>query len=299
MTTLASTDQTLWSPLRVLLAGSQQQLTGCLTLSAPGSDAHAWQVYWGEGKIHYVTSSTGQQERLPYLWQQYCPTLSPLPLAFGASEYQLLCEAWQQGQLAFSQLRQLLLVFSQEALVHLLALPQVEFQFEAQGKLEPLLIAVPLDQALAPLESQIQEWQRLQPEIGSPFHCPWIKDAQQLDFLLQQPEISPAQRQLLSHVLQQRQSLYAGAAWLKLNALEWATLLHSWIQSGAVDMAPEPQRSEAEASPRQRLETVLRSDRRSHPDGEVLHLAAAGYHAWDGCQMAPAPRSLEQSDQAG
>jgi len=287
-----------------LQAASQQKLTGCLTLSAPGSEEHSWQVYWGEGRIHFATSSGGTQERLPYLWQQHGSILGPLPLAPGQSDYQLLRQVWQQGQLAFSQLRQLLLVFSQESLVHVLALPQVEFQFEAQRKLEPLLIAVPLAQALAPLESQIQQWQRLQPEIGSPFHCPWIKDAQQLDFLLQQSEITPAQRQLLSHVLQQRQSLYAGATWLRLNTLELATLLHPWIEAGAVGLAlehpPASQLSEETEVPlRQRLEAVLRSDRRPQPDGEVLHLAVAGYHAWDGCQMVPAPRSLEQSDQAG
>lgn len=298
MTTLAS-DQPLWSPLRVLQAASQQKLTGCLTLSAPGSEEHSWQVYWGEGRIHFATSSGGTQERLPYLWQQHSSMLGQLPLAPGQSDYQLLRQVWQQGQLAFSQLRQLLLVFSQEALVHLLALPQVEFQFEAQGKLEPLLIAVPLAQALAPVESQIQQWQQLQPEIGSPFHCPWIKDAQQLDFLLQQSEITPAQRQLLTHILQQRQSLYAGATWLRLNTLELATLLHPWIQAGAVGLALEQQRSETEVSPRQRLETALRSDRRPQPSKEVLHLAEAGYHAWDGCQAASAPRSLEQSHQAG
>jgi twitching motility two-component system response regulator PilG len=236
MTTLVSSP--LVATLSILQAAAQQQITGCLTLSAPGSDAHAWQVYWGEGKIHYATRLMDQQERLPYLWQQDCPKLRLPLLAPNEFEYQLLWRVWQQEQLNFCHLRQLLLLWSQEALVHLLALPLVAFQFEAQGKLEPLLIAVPLAQTLGPLQSEIEEGQRLQPQIPSPFWFPLIQDARQLDQQLQQSVLSAVQQQLLTHVLQQSLSLYTGATWLKLNVLEWAMLLHPWIESGAIGLVP-------------------------------------------------------------
>ena len=44
-----------------------RQATGKLTIQNPFDELVTWQVYLGNGKIHFANSATGPEERLNYL----------------------------------------------------------------------------------------------------------------------------------------------------------------------------------------------------------------------------------------
>lgn len=232
-----STNTTV-SAIKALQEIVKRQLSGRLTLYDPNANSILWRVYLGNGLVHFATSVNGQQERLSYLLQQYHPELEFLQSTDFQSDYQYLCNLWQSGKLSLQKFRQLLFSLTQEAILQLLTLPQVQLGFEKTVGLDPLVLSVPLKQAVVPIQQSINQWVQLQPEISSPFQRPVVTDLKQFSEYLQIHIDNPQKIELLSQKLTQNLCLYEAAYQLKMDALELAKFLHPIVRSGVVGMIP-------------------------------------------------------------
>ncbi|NJN30138.1 MAG: response regulator [Synechococcales cyanobacterium RM1_1_8] len=142
----------------------EQGVTGRLHATPLQSNLPGWFVDIAQGKIQFAGGQDPQGDRLTYLLQrsyrQLLPLLQQQPKA-GRSPYAFLHQCWQQGQLSLQDLRQLLRLASEEALIHLLAMLQGRVQFERGVTPDPILISLNFPQAMDPLEEQIAQWQFL------------------------------------------------------------------------------------------------------------------------------------------
>ncbi|MEN9567977.1 MAG: hypothetical protein RLZZ69_3173 [Cyanobacteriota bacterium] len=89
------------SPLQVLTAKSTTTWSGCIEIEEPKDPSISWNVYLLQGKIQYINTNLGQQERLDYLWQRFklgseCPQLAQQEIE--VSEYVQLCQALSNQQ---------------------------------------------------------------------------------------------------------------------------------------------------------------------------------------------------------
>ena len=215
-----------------------KKLSGQLTIRDPNSDSLFWRVYVGDGHIHFATSAIGQQERLAYLLQQY-PQLESFDLSKFSSDYQYLCHCWQSGQLSLKEVRQLLFLGSQEALVQSLSLPNVQLGFDKKIGLDPLLLSVSLPQIIAPLQNSLNQWRQIQAEIKSPYSRPYVKDVQKFAQTVYQIKTGkPQQIDLLTQTLSKNLCFYEVAQQLKMDVLKLANFVHSFIRTDVMGVNP-------------------------------------------------------------
>ncbi len=233
-TTIQPSVKVVASPAKALQNIVTKKLSGRLTIGDPSDSSIFWRVYFGNGQVHFATSTIGQHERLRYFIQWYYPELVSATSASFQSDYEVICDCWQSGNISLPQVRKLLFWLSQEALVQLLALPQATVQFEKTVGLDPLLLSVPLKQLIFPMRAFINQWTQLRPEISSPFQRPFVKDLEQLPKLAWQQVRDISFIKSLSHVLTQNLNLYEAACQLKTDTLGLAALLQPMVRAGAV-----------------------------------------------------------------
>lgn len=225
-------------PAKVLQKFAIDKLSGRLTITDPNDSSVAWRIYLGNGQIHYASSAMGQAERLSYLLQRYCPELANSSLPADITDYQFICQQWQSGYLSLQQLRQILLQFSQEALVQLLSLPQATVQFERTVGLDQLILSVPLKQLILPLRTLINQWLQIRPTVSSPFQRPHIISSEQFSQVLWLQSEKLHSLQALEEALGQNDCLYQVARKTNLEVVELIALLQPLIQQKAVGLHP-------------------------------------------------------------
>lgn len=261
------------SVARALQDISKKKLSGQLTIRDPNSDSLFWRIYVGSGQIHFANSAVGQQERLAYLLHQHYPRLESVELSKFTSDYQYLCHCWQSGQLSLQQVRQLLFLLSQEAILQSLILPDVQLGFDKRIGLDPLLLSVSIQQIAASLQNPLNHWKQIQTEIKSPYHRPYIKDVQtfaQAVYRLKTGQ--PQQIALLTQVLSKNLCFYEVAHQLKMDVLKLASFLHPLIRTDI--MGVHPYRS---AQNDQRLVVACIDDSKTVQRNVKLILESAGY----------------------
>lgn len=218
---------------------AKKKLSGQLTIRDPNTDSIYWRVYVGSGQIHYACSIGGGQERLAYLLQQNYPQLNLVEIDKSQSDYQFLCHNWQSGELSLQQVRQLLFLLSQEAILQSLVLPEVQLAFDKKIGLDPLLLSVSLQQTVAPLQTSLSHWKQLQVDIQSPFHRPFIKELERFAQAVYQKKTGkPQQIDLLTQNLSQNLCLYEVATKLKMDTLKLAMFLQPLIRAGIIGIHP-------------------------------------------------------------
>lgn len=225
-------------PAKVLQKVVADKLSGRITIQDPNDVAISWRIYVGNGQVHYVNSMVGQEERLSYLLQRYCPALKPAQSLTLRSDYDFLYQFWQSGQLSLQQLRKLIFLFSQEALVHFLALPQARTQVERTLGLEQLVLSVPLKEIVLPIRPVISQWAQMRNEISSPFQRPYLLSTEQLAFLLAVDPEKYQRLQTLESLLEQNLCLYQLARLLKLDVTDLANSLRTLVAGGAIGLRP-------------------------------------------------------------
>jgi twitching motility two-component system response regulator PilG len=234
---LNQAEKKLISPVQILQNIVTKKITGKLTISDPKDESIFWRVYVGNGQIHFATSTMGQKERLEYFLQWYYPELEFNGQEF-KSDYQQICHYWKSGNLSVQQVRKLLFWFTQDALIQLLALPKGVVQFEKTVGLDPILLSVSLKEFVLPMRGVIGQWQKLQPDITSPFQRVMIKNIKELPKLLWEKVRDIDFIKALCQVLSQNPSLYEAAKYLKADALGLAALLQPLVRAGVIEMQP-------------------------------------------------------------
>jgi len=224
-------------PARVIQRVMGDRLSGRLTFTDPNDDSIGWSLYVGSGQLHYATSTIGHQQRFDYLCQRYCPQLAGT-LAEGETEYQYLCRLWQSGQITLPQLRKLLFLFSQEALLHIFAMPQTSLSVERALGLEHLVLCVPLKQTLSQLRDGISQAVQARAYLNSPLQRLGLAYPERLQASLWQQDYARDMVAALPQLLASTPVLYEVATQLRLEAIATAQLLRPALSNGAIVQYP-------------------------------------------------------------
>jgi twitching motility two-component system response regulator PilG len=216
----------------------KQKLSGRLTIRDPQDSAVAWEVFFGNGKLHFATSSIGQQERLTYLLRQYHPDLNVGQISVGQSDYQFICHQWQTGKLSLKQVRQLAFSSIQEAFINIMAIANAEMEFTLNFQLEPMILSVSVQQAINPVKNSIWRWQSIRGAINSPFSRLYLSNLDSLYQLLWQKLQSTKALSAYENALTQNSCLYTIAARLNVNAIDLSQTLLPLIHNKGLQISP-------------------------------------------------------------
>jgi twitching motility two-component system response regulator PilG len=158
------------SPVKVMQEMANRGISGCLTISDPEDPSVGWNIYIGNQRLIYATSTRGKSERLPYLIQRFCPSVSTNERVDPKrSEYEDFCRWCRGGKFSLDELRKLLLRSSQDALSQALSLTRAFVQFTKGAQVEPLVLSVPLKDVVGSVVRSIKQWETLRPTLLSGF----------------------------------------------------------------------------------------------------------------------------------
>ncbi|MEO1673713.1 MAG: response regulator, partial [Cyanobacteria bacterium J06631_2] len=171
------------SPLQVLKVKSRTGWSGCIEIEEPKDPSISWNVYLLEGKIQYINTSLGQQERLDYLWQRFklaseCPQIEQTEI----SEYAQLCQALSSQQPNESEVKKLLFRFCREGMVNVLSIEKAQIQLVPARRIKKAIISFSLEKLLAKLEEQVKINRRIRSYITSPFSRLYLEQKNALKF---------------------------------------------------------------------------------------------------------------------
>ncbi len=265
------------SPPKALHNVMRRQISGRLVIRGVKEDTAAWVVHAGQGELHFITSTLGDRSRLKYILQRTrSRLLGQVKNGYTSSAYEFLHRSHETGQITQNQLSTFLRLFSQEALIHILSMPQAAIQFDREIQLDPLTAAMPLKELIAPIASQIAAWQKLRPEIASPlqhlqvldrngFEQQWMHELGSL--VTEPPRVS------LTNVLEDRPSLYQLAYRLKVDLLQLAKISAQGVESGILGTVSQSR----EATETSKQTVICIDDSVTVQRNVKLILEAAGY----------------------
>ncbi len=233
---MSSTPTPLGTTVETAPAGALRRvlplnISGRLIAQDPVNPSICWRVYLSRGDVHFAHSTIGHRERLSYALNRSRMGLNLADLTRFPSDYEFLCYCWQSGQLSLSQLRQLILYVTQEALVQVLALPTTQVKFENLVKLDPILLSMPFERAILPIRTLMTQWKDLWGHIGTPFQRPYICDSHQLAMAVAET-YSLELFHRLNYTLGQNLCLYQIAPHLDMSLTDVAKLLSPFVQKG-------------------------------------------------------------------
>jgi twitching motility two-component system response regulator PilG len=227
-------NQGMVSPARALQEIIKRRVSGKLTIGDPEHDGLVWQMYLGQGQIHFAQSNFGQSARASCLLQQYHPDIERAEWGNSNSDYQYFFDLWKDNRISLEQLKLILLEFTQEALTHVLTIAKAKVQFQKSLGLEPILISAPLVETITPLRNQIGEWLKLRPEISSPLLIFSLNDDTRFQQELLTRIENPSLVNSLQETLSQNICLYQIADRLSVNVLQLAKLLYPSLKQGSI-----------------------------------------------------------------
>ncbi len=227
-------------PKELLKELMAEKFTGQVTIRNPFDEFVDWQVYLGNGKIHFANSAVGNGKRLNYmLGKLFSENNIQLPAQLD-SDYDYICKLWKKKYFSFQQTRSVLTQFTQEALVQALSLPKTEYKLEPNTKLRHLFLNLNFDQAVAPIEKKINYWWELRSEINSPFQRPLVQDVLKLKGVLTKanPQGSEEFWKTFQRNLEDLNCLYDIASGTGLSTLQLAIAMRNLIKAGDITMLP-------------------------------------------------------------
>jgi twitching motility two-component system response regulator PilG len=226
----------LEAPIQVLHRMILAQESGKLTIADPHDPSVLWQVFVGNGQIHFAKSLTGQRDRLAY-----CLKVAGVRLPLDnlkTSDYQFLCAQWRVGRLTLAQLRTVLTVLTQDALIQVLKLPQAQVWVDRQLGLDPLLISVPIVKLLSPELDALRLWQTALPDILSPLQRPIIVEPMRWNEVLRPPGQTIPRLHLIQPFLGSNFCLYQIAQEMNVELVKILPLFQSLVRQGLIRMQP-------------------------------------------------------------
>ena len=172
----------LQNPLQVLNAKSKAGWSGCIEIEEPQDVSSGWNVYLLQGKIQYISSTSGQQDRLDYLWQKFklgsqCPQLDK-----ETSEYVHLCNILAEKELSEVDTKKVIYKFCREGLSNILSIDQASIQFVPARRINKAIISFSLDKLGAKLEEQVKKMKYLRGYINGPFSRLYLEQKNALKF---------------------------------------------------------------------------------------------------------------------
>lgn len=244
------------NPYKLLQVIAQKELTGCLSILSPQDESIGWQLYLGGSRLYFATTIGSSSERFGLLWQQITPDL-PLPrFSSDKSEYESLYEWQVEHHLSLTDFRRILLGLSREALIHAISHTTAYVKFESNVCIKPVLIAAPLSDLIKPIAGHVRFWQKIHPQIPSPFSRIYLDRSKVKDFtnflensnkvLTTQKETASSQNVKLQNVsltawlniLEQKLSIYEICRQLAIETHVLAAWLGPLITSKTLEALP-------------------------------------------------------------
>jgi twitching motility two-component system response regulator PilG len=241
------------SPLKVLQEIVSKKISGRLTILEPNNPGVFWQLYMGEGKIHFAHSNVGQQERLFYLMGKHLPKIELLESDWqkDRSDYEYICAYWRSGKLNLNQTREVLQLLTEEAIVQVLKISTADVQFHKTIGIDPILLSLSLKEIVDSVGLQINAWIKIGSDLSSPLQRFYIANPQLFAQSLhlknetnlagnfseyqksQSRSIEP-----LKQALSQNLSLYKIASELNVELLELGEILQPLLKQKIVGANP-------------------------------------------------------------
>jgi twitching motility two-component system response regulator PilG len=224
----------------------QQELSGRLTIRDTLDSSVTWEAYFGNGKLHFATSTLGQKERLIYLTKHHHPDFNLSEFAIGQSDYKFICHQWQSGKLSLQQIRQLAFTSTQEAFVHIMAMGKAEMEFDLDITLDVLVLSASVQQVIAPVKQLIWQWQKIRPHLTSPLVRVYLSDIDSLYKLLWQQLQSTKAIESYQAALTQNLCLYSIANQLNINVQELSHMLLPLVRNRSAQISSYGQKQDEE-----------------------------------------------------
>lgn len=224
------------SPIRVLHRMIVTQGSGKISISDPHDPSILWQIFIGNGQIHFATCLAGQRERLNYFLNSAGITRSSEDLK--TTDYQFLCTQWQTGKITLAQLRTVLILITQDSLLQVLKLSQAKIRVDRRLGLDPLLMSVPIVKLLSPILASLRQWQTALPNVLSPLQRPVIQDLARWNQMLRAPGQAIPRLHLLQAFLGQNFCLYQIAQEMEVDLSKIVPLFQSLVQRELITMQP-------------------------------------------------------------
>jgi twitching motility two-component system response regulator PilG len=225
------------SPIRALHRTIVTQASGKISILDPHDPSVLWQIFVGNGQIHFATCASAQQERLDY-FLNLADIVLPSTALNNATDYQFLCAQWQEGRLTLAQLRAVLILMTQDALLQALKLSQAKIRVDRQLGLDPLLMSLPIVKLLSPMLASLRQWQFAFPDILSTLQRPKIVDLAKWHQMLRAPGQAIPRLHLMQPFLGNRFCLYQIAQAMDVELIQLVPLFQSLIQRGLITMQP-------------------------------------------------------------
>ena len=202
-----------------------QELSGQLIVKDVLDSSLTWEAYFGNGKLHFATSTLGQKERLIYLIRHHHPDFNVSEFPVGQSDYQFICHQWKSGRLSLQQVRQLAFTSTQEAFVHIMAMGRAEMEFNLDANLDVLILSASVPQIINPVKQLIWQWQKIRPHIASPLVRVYLSNIDSLYKLLWPQLQSTKAIESYQAALTQNLCLYSTANQLNIDVQELTHML--------------------------------------------------------------------------
>lgn len=240
----------LQNPLEVLNVKSQESWSGCIEIVEPKDASVSWYIYLLQGKIQYVTTTTGQQTRLNYLCKRYTSCLnSPvLDLNSNISEYSQLSQWLSNQQLENSDVKKILVMFALEGLIQVLSIENTIIEFRPAKRIKRSLISFELGKYYVQIKDQIEAWKEVRTYLWSCLSHLYLDQQNSLNFhqiwqeLYTTPELLPfSKTQQLSSFVSlfiTKSNLYEIATKTQLEPYFLATNLKYTVEERILKLLP-------------------------------------------------------------
>ena len=179
-------NNTIYNPLKILKDKYKESWSGCIEVAEPKDNSISWQIYLLQGKLQYVNTTNGQQERLNYLWQKFklgsnCPQYES---SDKGSEYLQLCQWMSDKQLSSDNIRKLLFMFVKEGLVQVLSIEETTVTLNPAKRIKKSLVSFDLKKILAneQVRATIKAWQEVRKYCYSPSSRLYLEQRNALKF---------------------------------------------------------------------------------------------------------------------
>ena len=224
----------------------QQELSGQLIIKDALDPSITWEAYFGNGKLHFATSTLGQKERLTYLTRHHHPDFNLSEFTVGQSDYKFICHQWQSGRLSLQQVRQLAFTSTQEAFVHIMAIGNAEMEFNLDAHLDVLILSTSVQQVITPVKQLIWQWQKIRPHITSPLVRVYLSNIDSLYKLLWQQLQSTKAIESYQAALTQNLCLYSTANQLNIDVQELSHMLLPLVRNRSAQISSYGQKQDEE-----------------------------------------------------
>jgi twitching motility two-component system response regulator PilG len=172
------------SPFQVLTEQSQAGWSGCIEIEEPKDPSISWNVYLLQGKIQFISTNIGRQERLDYLWQKFKLGSDCLQIdqEQEGSEYVQLCQALSNQQPTEAEVKKQLFRFCREGLINILSIEKTKIELVPTRRINKAIVSFPLEKLGEKLEEQVKISKHIRSFISSPFSRLYLEQKNALKF---------------------------------------------------------------------------------------------------------------------